>query len=62
KRIVIFIHDFGSERVDGIIGRIRERFSKIVKREGLQKLTISLKAIPYEKDRGRLHELMTLIY
>ncbi|HUT66176.1 MAG TPA: hypothetical protein VMZ05_08530, partial [Spirochaetota bacterium] len=47
KRIVIFIHDFGSERVDGIIGRIRERFSKIVKREGLQKLTISLKAIPY---------------
>ena len=62
KRIVIFIHDFGSERVDGIIGRIRERFSKIVKREGLQKLTISLKAIPYEKDRGLLHELMTSIY
>jgi hypothetical protein len=62
KRIVIFIHDFGSERVEGIIGRIRERFSKIVKGEDLQKLTISLKAIPYEKDKGRLHELMTSIY
>lgn len=62
KRIAILTRDIEPERIDSIMGRIRERFAAIVQREGLQGLALSLKKISYEKDQVGLHGLMNAIY
>jgi hypothetical protein len=62
KRMAILTLDIEPERIEGIVGRIKERFAAIAKREGLQGLALSFKKISYEKDRVGLHGLMDAIY
>ena len=62
KRIAVFLRGIGTDRVDSIVGRIRERFMKMVKKEGMEKLGLGVKKVPYEKDRAGLYKFLTAIY
>ncbi|MBN2325014.1 MAG: hypothetical protein JXQ30_14890 [Spirochaetes bacterium] len=42
KRILLFIRDLDAERVDGIAGRVKERFAQMVKKENFPKLTLAV--------------------
>jgi hypothetical protein len=58
KRILLFIRDLDAERVDGVAGRVRERFAQMAKKEGFSKLAF----VVGKKENADLYGFLKEIY
>ena len=58
KKVLAFIRDLDAERVEGITGRIRERFAQAAKKESFTKCTLAVG----KKENADLYGYMKEIY